>query len=209
MKKFFLTLVVVLCAATAWAAERTVTYTFLAEQSQYTSRWKLTFTRSGTSFNYSTGTKEAIIPDLTNTTGFTVQLDDGLQLTYSRDAGRMTFVGFNSFWLNFQGDDNTHLILSSSHYYVTHVRLATADGDPLIGQASPWTGAGAQMDADVDTDNFLDRLESDMTLLRKAVARVEECEGVGGEPWSIIREQRQLFIHEVIEASVKLKALNI
>lgn len=66
-----------------------------------------------------------------------------------------------------------------------------------------------EMDADVDTDNFLDRLESDMTLLRKAVARVEECEGVGGEPWSIMREQRQLFIHEVIEASVKLKALNI
>lgn len=66
-----------------------------------------------------------------------------------------------------------------------------------------------EMDADMDTDNFLDRLESDVALLRKAVARVEECEGVGGEPWSIIREQRQLFIHEVIEASVKLKALNI
>ncbi len=164
MKKFFLTLVVVLCAATAWAAERTVTYTFLAEQSQYTSRWKLTFTRSGTSFNYSTGTKEAIIPDLTNTTGFTVQLDDGLQLTYSRDAGRMTFVGFNSFWLNFQGDDNTHLILSSSHYYVTHVRLATADGDPLIGQASPWTGAGAQMDADVDMVTQTDALDNYRTF---------------------------------------------
>ena len=66
-----------------------------------------------------------------------------------------------------------------------------------------------EMDADMDTDNFLDRLESDVALLRKAVARVEECEGVGGEPWSIMREQRQLFIHEVIEASVKLKALNI
>ena len=62
---------------------------------------------------------------------------------------------------------------------------------------------------DVDADNFLDRLESDVAVLRKAVARVEECEGVGGEPWSIMREQRQLFIHEVIDASVKLKALNI
>lgn len=66
-----------------------------------------------------------------------------------------------------------------------------------------------EMDADVDTDNFLDRLESDMALLRKTVSRVEECEGVGGEPWPIMREQRQLFIHEVIDASVKLKALNI
>ena len=71
-----------------------------------------------------------------------------------------------------------------------------------------WSFRG-EMDDDVDTDNFLDRLESDVTILRKAVARVEECEGVGGEPWSIMREQRQLFIHEVIDASVKLKALNI
>lgn len=71
-----------------------------------------------------------------------------------------------------------------------------------------WSFRG-EMDDDVDADNFLDRLESDVAVLRKAVARVEECEGVGGEPWSIMREQRQLFIHEVIDASVKLKALNI
>ena len=71
-----------------------------------------------------------------------------------------------------------------------------------------WSFRG-EMDDDVDTDNFLDRLESDVELLRKAVSRVEECEGVGGEPWSIMRKQRQLFIHEVIDASVKLKALNI
>ena len=71
-----------------------------------------------------------------------------------------------------------------------------------------WSFRG-EMDDDVDADNFLDRLESDVAVLRKAVARVEECEGVGGEPWSIMREQRQLFIHEAIDASVKLKALNI
>ena len=71
-----------------------------------------------------------------------------------------------------------------------------------------WSFRG-EMDDDVDADNFLDRLESDVALLRKAVARVEECEGVCGEPWLIMREQRQLFIHEVINASVKLKALNI
>lgn len=71
-----------------------------------------------------------------------------------------------------------------------------------------WSFRG-EMDDDVDADNFLDRLESDVALLRKAVADVEECEGVCGEPWIIMREQRQLFIHEVINASVKLKALNI
>ena len=65
------------------------------------------------------------------------------------------------------------------------------------------------MDDDVDADNFLDRLESDVAILKKAVSRVEECEGVCGEPWLIMREQRHLFIHEVINASVKLKALNI
>lgn len=71
-----------------------------------------------------------------------------------------------------------------------------------------WSFRG-EMDDDVDADNFLDRLESDVAILRKAVARVEECEGVGGEPWSIMRQQRQLFIHEVIDASMKLNALNI
>ena len=65
------------------------------------------------------------------------------------------------------------------------------------------------MELDLDTDNFLDRLESDMAVLRKTVARVEGCEGVGGEPWPVMREQRQLFIHEVIDASVKLNALSI
>ena len=84
----------------ALAADKTVTYTFSADRDNYTNRWTLTFTPSSTGFGYSTGTKTATIQDLYNTTGFSVQLDDGLQLSYSRSAGSMTFVGFNSFWLN-------------------------------------------------------------------------------------------------------------
>ena len=190
MKKFFLTLAVVLCAATAWAAEKTVTYTFLAEQTQHTDRWKFTFTRSGTSFGYKNGAKTATVYDNQYTTGFTVELDDGLQLTYSRDAGRMMFVGFHSFWLNLQGDENTHLILSSSHYYVTHVRLATADGDPLIGQASPWTDAGAQMDADVDMVTQTDALDNYRTFdahitTRQTFARLTVTYADAPRPYAI------------------------
>ena len=62
----------------------------------------------------------------------------------------MTFAGYNSFWLNRQGDENTYLTLTSSHYYVKHVRLATANGDALYGMAAPWTVSNTQMDTDVD-----------------------------------------------------------
>ena len=134
----------------ALAADKTVTYTFSAERDIYSNRGTLTFTPSSTGFGYSTGTKTATIQDLSNTTGFGVQLDDGLQLSYRRDAGQMAFVGYNSFWLNRQSDENTYLTLSSSHYYVKHVRLATADGDALYGMAAPWTDANTQMDTDVD-----------------------------------------------------------
>ena len=71
-----------------------------------------------------------------------------------------------------------------------------------------WAFRG-EMDDDVDTNNFLARLESDIAILRKAISRVEESDGVDVEPWPIMLDQRQLFIHEVIDASVKMKALKI
>ena len=135
----------------ALAADKTVTYTFSAERDNSSNRWTLTFTpSSGEGFGYSTGTKTATIQDLSNTTGFGVQLDDGLQLSYRRDAGQMVFVGYNSFWLNRQSDENTYFTLTSTHYYVKHVRLATANGDALYGMAAPWTVSNTQMDTDVD-----------------------------------------------------------
>ena len=71
-----------------------------------------------------------------------------------------------------------------------------------------WAFRG-EMDDDVDMNNFLARLETDVAILRKAISRVEESDGVDVEPWPIMLDQRQLFIHEVIEASLKMKALKI
>ena len=165
MKHIKTTVLALLCAFAgmtniALAADKTVTYTFSADRDNYTNRWTLTFTPSSTGFGYSTGTKTATIQDLYNTTGFSVQLDDGLQLSYSRSAGRMTFVGDNSFTLNWQGDENTYFTLTSSHYYVKHVKLATANGDALPGQAAPWTVSNTQMDTDVDMVTQTDGLKS-------------------------------------------------
>jgi len=66
-----------------------------------------------------------------------------------------------------------------------------------------------EMDADTDADNFMEKLLSDITLLKEAIARVEDEDGIGEEIWSIMENQRQLFIYEVIDSSVKLKNLNI
>lgn len=170
MKHIKTTVLALLCAFAgmtnfALAADKTVTYTFSAERDNYSNRWTLTFTpSSGEGFGYSTGTKTATIQDLSNTTGFSVQLDDGLQLSYRRDAGQMVFVGYNSFWLNRQSDENTYFTLTSTHYYVKHVRLATANGDALYGQAAPWTVSNTQMDTDVDMVTQTDGLKSYRTF---------------------------------------------
>ena len=63
------------------------------------------------------------------------------------------------------------------------------------------------MDDDLDKDNFLERLEADLATLRSFLGRIEDI--VGPEPWSIMREQRQLFIYEVIDTSLKYSRLKI
>ena len=65
----------------------------------------------------------------------------------------------------------------------------------------------ATMDDDLDKDNFLDRLQSDLSGLREFISRIEER--VGEEPWPIMKEQRQLFIYEVVDASLKLSRIRI
>ena len=66
-----------------------------------------------------------------------------------------------------------------------------------------------EMDGDTDADNFLENLLSDIGTIREAIARVEGEEGIGEELWSIMEDQRQLFIYETIDSSVKLNNLNI
>lgn len=65
----------------------------------------------------------------------------------------------------------------------------------------------ATMDDDLDKDNFLGRLESDLAIIRSFIGEIEDI--VGPEPWSIVREQRQLFIYEVIDASLKYSKMKI
>ena len=80
----------------AMATDKTVTYTFtVAFDSSNPNRCTLTFTPSNSGFGNS-GPKTVTILDISNTTGFTVQLDDGLQLTYGQDRGSMTFGDYNN-----------------------------------------------------------------------------------------------------------------
>ena len=143
-------LIALLCtiAGTVWAVKKTVTYTFTAEKvSGYTNRWTLTFTPSGDQFGTSSGAKTVTINDITNTTGFTVELDDGLCLQFSRNAGTMTFTGDA---INLKGS-NPRFFVSCSDYYIRHVKLADKDGKALYGTSTtpPYTG---QLDVDVDID---------------------------------------------------------
>ena len=151
-KKLILLALVSLTGLQAWATSKTVTYTFIAEHANNNvNRWTLTFTPSNNGFNYHTGEKTVTIENTSNTTGFTVELDDGLRLVYSQDAGHLTFWGFQGFYLNGTHDGgNSCLTLTSSHYYVTHVKMANTSGSVLTGQATPWTDANAQLDVDVD-----------------------------------------------------------
>ena len=172
MKQTILTILLVLClplgglgdqtGTTAQAASKTVTYTFTGEYDERNVNcWTLTFTPSNSGFGYSTGEKTATIQNTTSTTGFTVNLDDGLKLTYSQDEGRLTFWGFNGFYLNHSSNGgNSCLTLTSSHYYVTHVKMATTSGSTLTGQASPWMTASGELDQDVDMVTQYDGLGS-------------------------------------------------
>lgn len=66
-----------------------------------------------------------------------------------------------------------------------------------------------EMDDDTDVDNFMEKLLACIATIRDAIALVEKEDGIGEEVWSIMENQRQLFIYESIDASVKLNNLDI
>ena len=151
-------IIAMLCAlagmsSTAQAESRTVTYHITATNSSNT--YTLTFVPSDEGFKYSNGAKTVTIQNVSTTSGFTVQLDDGLSLQLSLSQAGLTFGSLNGhtgIWLNYSGSQNAYLALSSSHYYVTHVKMADLNSSALTGQASPWMTASGQLDQDVDMD---------------------------------------------------------
>lgn len=153
LKTFILALLCAIAGATntARAASREVTYHITSTQDDKSCT--LTFVRSGDGFGYSTGTKTVTITNITTFTGFQVQLDDGLYLQLSLSQAGLSLGsknGHTGIWLNYSVSQNAYLALSSTHYYVTHVKMADLDGTVLTGFAAPWTGRDAQMDTDVD-----------------------------------------------------------
>ena len=152
MKKFFLTLVVVLCAATAWAAEKTVTYTF-HQESPSGNIMTYAFTRSGNSFGYKTGVKTATVYDYQHTTGFTVELDDDIHLQLKMNESQLTTAVYDNLTgIILKGDYNPSLIVTSGHYYITHIKMANFDSQAISASAPPFTGGVVPIDLDVDMD---------------------------------------------------------
>ena len=99
-----LTLMAILMVqSTAMATSKTVTYTFNAVNNVGNS-YTLNFTRSGDSFGYSTGAKTATISNSQSTSGFHVELDDGLGLQVTvTDNSSLSFGydnGISGIWLN-------------------------------------------------------------------------------------------------------------
>ena len=164
-KLFFI--IVLLCAVagtatTARAESKTVTYTITSEPvSGYTNRYTLTFVRNGNSFGYSNGQKTVTIPDITTSTGFHVELDDGLGLQLNLSQAGLTFGtydGRTGIQVNYGGSQNDNLTLGSSHYYVTHVKMADLSGNALTGTANPWIRTSGLLDKDVDMVTLNDAL---------------------------------------------------
>jgi hypothetical protein len=60
-----------------------------------------------------------------------------------------------------------------------------------------------------DRDSRVDERVSLRDGFEMLVSLVEKEDVIGEEEWSIMEEQRQLFIYEVIDSSVKLRNLNI
>ena len=84
-----LTMAALMAGQTAWATEKTVIYTFTVENGSEGAK-TLTFTPSGARFETAIGAKTVTIPSTSNTSGFTVELDDGVILTFSRNPGNLT-----------------------------------------------------------------------------------------------------------------------
>ena len=149
-----LTLMAILMVqSTAMATSKTVTYTFNAVNNGGSS-YTLNFTRSGDSFGYSTGAKTATISNIQSTSGFHVDLDDGLGLQVTvTDNSSVSFGydnGMSGIWLNYPNkDQKANIAVNSNHYYVTHVKIANNIGEALTGQANPWMASIGALDQEV------------------------------------------------------------
>ena len=152
-----LTIAALMTGQSAWATEKTVTYTFTAEKVDGKSdAKKLTFTPSGARFGTAFGAKTVTIPSTSSTTGFTVELDDGVILTYSRSQGSMTFASSNGIidgiMLNYSGNNNSRFTVACTDYYIRHIKFADKNGNAFNGIGSPAPTSNALLDVDVNID---------------------------------------------------------
>ena len=152
-----LTIAALMTGQSAWATEKTVTYTFTAEKVDGKSdAKKLTFTPSGNLFGTNPGAKTVTIENTSNTTGFTVELDDGVILTYSRSQGSMTFASSNGIIdgiiLNYSGDNHSRFTVACTDYYIRHIKFADKNGYAFNGIGSPAPTSTGALDVDVDLD---------------------------------------------------------
>ena len=152
-----LTIAALMTGQSAWATEKTVTYTFTAEKVDGKSdAKKLTFTPSGNLFGTNPGAKTVTIENTSNTTGFTVELDDGVILTYSRSQGSMTFASSNGIidgiMLNYLKTDHSRFTVACTDYYIRHIKFADKNGNAFNGIGSPAPTSTGALDVDVDLD---------------------------------------------------------
>ena len=140
----------------AWATEKTVTYN-ITGMSTSMNQCQLTFTRSGSGFGTSTGSKVATINNVMSTSGFSVQLDDGVSLDLSLNkVSSLSFVHNNTsdcygILLNLNGNQGVRFTVSCTDYYMTHVKLAELNGDALRGSEGFLIQSSA-LDVDVIRD---------------------------------------------------------
>ena len=146
-----LTIAALMTGQSAWATEKTVTYTFTAVNGSGDAK-TLTFTPSGNQFGTNPGAKTVTIPNTSNTTGFTVELDDGVILTFSRNPGPMTFSSSGEIFLNYSGNNNSRFTVACTDYYIRHVKFADKGGNAFYGIGTPAPTSNALLDVDVNID---------------------------------------------------------
>lgn len=152
-----LTIAALMTGQQAMATTKTVTYTFTAEKVDgKPEAKKLTFTPSGNQFGTNPGAKTVTIENTSNTTGFTVELDDGVILTYSRSQGSMTFASSNGIIdginLNYSGDNHSRFTVACTDYYIRHIKFADKSGNAFYGTGTPAPTSNALLDVDVNID---------------------------------------------------------
>lgn len=146
-----LTIAALATGQTTWATEKTVTYTFTVENGSGDAK-TLTFTPSGNQFGTNPGAKTVTIENTSNTTGFTVELDDGVILTFSRNRGHMTFSSSGEIILNFSENNNSRFTVACTDYYIRHVKFADKSGNAFYGIGTPAPTSNALLDVDVNID---------------------------------------------------------